>query len=118
MATEAREEAAAETAIDVTHAATGTLQMPTITAAQEETFIVVEAALVLDPDPLTVTDTTDLVADHDAMMMTKLETEAHAVTVLADENEPQAPRASRLHHSLPRMSGTEELSLCSSLLLD
>lgn len=116
---EARGEAVAETVIDVTHAATGTLQTPKILADQEGISIAaVGVTVLLGQDHLTMTDTIDLVADLAVRMMIEPETEAPVVTAIMAESGHRAPSPSLLHHNQQRMNVIEERFLCSSLLLD
>lgn len=116
---EAREEAEAETVIDVTHAVTGTLliQMTHIVLLGE-TFTVVVGVLVLDQDPLTVTGTIGLGVEHDVMTTKEFEKGAHDVIVTADEDAHPAPSLRRAPPSPLKTNVTEGLSLCSNWLLD
>ena len=118
-ATEAREEAVAETAIDVTHVVIGTLQMlKTLFVLLEGTSTVVVGVPALAQDRLTVIGTIGPEVGLGAMKMKEPETEAHAATALADEDGHRAPRQKILRPNPLRTSVTEELSLCSNLLLD
>ena len=116
---EAREEAAAETAIDVTHAVIGTLQIQmTRIVLLEETFTVVVGVLVLDQDPLTVIGTIGPGVEHDVMTMKEFEKGAHDVIVTAGEDAHLAPSLRRAPPSPLRTNVIEGLSLCSNWLLD
>lgn len=116
---EAREEAEAETAIDVTHAVIGTLQIQmTHIVLLGETFTVVVGVLVLDQDPLTVIGTIGPGVELDEMTTKELERGAHDVIVTAGEDAHLAPSLRRARPSPLRTNVTEGLSLCSNWLLD
>ena len=116
---EAREEVEVETAIDVTHAVIGTLQIQmTHTVLQGETFTVVVGVLVLDQDPLTVIGTTGPGVEHDVMTTKGFGKGAHDVIVTAGEDAHRAPNLRRAPPNPLRMNVTEGLSLCSNWLLD
>jgi hypothetical protein len=117
--TEAREEAVAETAIDVTHAVIGTLQMlmtPFVHLEGISTVVVGVPELV--QDRLTVIGTIGPEVGLGATTMIESGTEAHAATVLPGDDghlvlKPKSPHPNQL-----RMSVIGGLSLCSNLLLD
>ena len=104
-ATEAKGEVEAETAIDVTHAVIGTLQIRTIhIAPQEETSTVVVGALVLDQGRLMVIGIIGPEVEHDGMTTIEPEREAHDVIVMAEGDAHQAPSRKNLHPSLLKTS--------------
>ena len=116
---EAREEAEAVTAIDVTHAVIGTLRirMTRIVLLGEISTVVV-GVLVLDQDPLTVIGTIGPGVELDVMTTREFENAAHDGIVTVAEDAHLAPSRRRAPHSQLRTNVTEELSLCSNWLLD
>lgn len=116
---EAREEAEAVTAIDVTHAVIGTLRiLMTHIVLLEEISTVVVGVLVLDQDPLTVIGTIGPGVELDVMTTRELENGAHDVIVTVAEDARRAPSLKRAPPSRLKTNVTEELSLCSNWLLD
>ena len=116
---EAREEAEAVTAIDVTHAAIGTLriQMTHIDLLGEISTVVVGVP-ALDQDPLTVIGTIGPGVELDVMTTREFENGVRDVIVTVAEDAHLAPNLRRAPPSRPRTNVTEGLSLCSSWLLD
>ena len=116
---EAREEAEAVTAIDVTHAVIGTLriQMTHIVLLGEISTVAV-GVLVLDQDPLTVIGTIGPGVELDVMTRREFENGAHDGIVTVAEDAHLAPNRRRAPRSRLRTNVTEELSLCSNWLLD
>lgn len=118
-AIEAREEAEAVTAIDVTHAVIGTLQIQTThIVLLVEISTVVVGVLVLDQDPLTVIGTIGPGVERGVMTTRELENGAQDVIVTVAEDAHLAPSLRRAPPSQLRTNVTEELSLCSNWLLD
>ena len=116
---EAREEAEAVTAIDVTLAVIGTLWIQmTHTVLLGEISTVAVGVLVLDQDPLTVIGTTGPGGELGEMTTRESENGAHDAIVTVEEDAHLAPSLRKAPPSRLRTNVTEELSLCSSWLLD